>query len=122
MVLDAKQSLITAFAEQGLTLDRKALALLSQHVASDEDAASPEALQQAIARLLAAVSAGSASTISGPEAASILEKCAGRQSAGAASVQVIDAFAVPRVKYDPIRSSFYPLPGKGTLHGTAEVR
>lgn len=60
-------------------------------------------------------------TISGADAASMLEKCAGQQTASAASVQVVDAFAVPRVKYDPVRSSFYRLPGPGTLHGTAQV-
>ena len=36
-------------------------------------------------------------------------------------VQVISAFDVPRVQYDPIRKIFYQQPARASLHGTAEV-
>ena len=37
-------------------------------------------------------------------------------------VQVISAFEVPRIAYDPIRKIFYAQPGRPPLHGTAEAR
>ena len=52
----------------------------------------------------------------------ILQTCSGQQKASAACVQVISAFSVPRVRYDPIRNAFYKPPGKPTLHGLAEVQ
>ena len=36
-------------------------------------------------------------------------------------VQVISAFDVPRIQYDPIRKIFHRQPGRPALHGTAEV-
>ncbi len=39
-----------------------------------------------------------------------------------APVQVISAFEVPRIAYDPIRKIFYAQPGRPPLHGTAEAR
>ena len=54
-------------------------------------------------------------------AKSILPTFSGQQKASAACVQVISAFSVPRVRYDPIRNAFYKPPGKPTLHGLAEV-
>ena len=42
--------------------------------------------------------------------------------AGAAKwVQVISAFDVPKILYDPIRKSFYRAPQPTSLLGTAEV-
>lgn len=37
-------------------------------------------------------------------------------------VQVINAFDVPRVDYDPIRKCFYPRKDELHLHGDAQVR
>ena len=37
-------------------------------------------------------------------------------------VQVISAFDVPRVQYDPIRKIFYQQPTRASLHGSAEAR
>ena len=36
-------------------------------------------------------------------------------------VQIISAFDTPKIRYDPIRKVFYQLPGRPSLHGTAEV-
>jgi hypothetical protein len=37
-------------------------------------------------------------------------------------VQVISAFEVPKMRYDPIRKIFFPVPGRPTLHGSAQAR
>lgn len=150
MGADVRQALISAFSEEGLVLDRQALALLVEHlVQGGHD--SGEELQQGIAKLLGSIgaggcqlkravrhegccsfrvsrpsrlrwcAAGTEATVTAVEAGSILQKCAGQQKASAACVQVISAFAAPRVKYDPIRNAFYKPPGKATLHGLAQV-
>ena len=43
-------------------------------------------------------------------------------SPGGALVQVISAFDVPRILYDPIRKSFYRAPAPTSLLGTAQAR
>ena len=53
---------------------------------------------------------------------SVVEGGADGGPAGAASwVQVISAFDVPKILYDPIRKSFYRAPQPTSLLGTAEV-
>jgi len=53
---------------------------------------------------------------------SVVEGGADGGPAGAANwVQVISAFDVPKILYDPIRKSFYRAPQPTSLLGTAEV-
>ena len=54
---------------------------------------------------------------------SVAEDGADGGPAGTANwVQVISAFDVPKILYDPIRKSFYRAPQPTSLLGTAEVR
>ena len=41
---------------------------------------------------------------------------------GAGMIQVISAFDVPKILYDPIRKSFYRAPAPTSLLGTAQAR
>jgi hypothetical protein len=47
---------------------------------------------------------------------------AGGGGAGAGMIQVISAFDVPKILYDPIRKSFYRAPAPTSLLGTAQAR
>ncbi len=61
------------------------------------------------------------STLDAAAAAELVAALRGEARQGVEPIQVISAFQVPRVKYDPIRHAFYLAPGPAPLLGTAEV-
>ena len=75
------------------------------------------------ARLRLGVRRGAAqvSTLDAAAAAELVAALRGEARQGVEPIQVISAFQVPRVKYDPIRHAFYLAPGPAPLLGTAEV-
>ena len=62
------------------------------------------------------------STLDAAAAAELLGVLRGAARQHADPVQVISAFQVPRVKYDPIRRTFYLAPDRPPLLGGAQAR
>jgi hypothetical protein len=65
--------------------------------------------------------AAQVSTLDAAAAAELVAALRGEARQGVEPIQVISAFQVPRVKYDPIRRAFYLAAGPAPLLGTAEV-
>lgn len=61
------------------------------------------------------------STLDAAAAAELLGALRGAARQHADPVQVISAFQVPRVKYDPIRRTFYLAPDRPPLLGAAQA-
>lgn len=66
--------------------------------------------------------AGQVNTLDAAAAAELVAVLRGSVRRGVDPIQVISAFQVPRVKFDPIRRTFYLAPGHAPLLGVAQVR
>lgn len=66
-------------------------------------------------------SAGVTAKITGAVAAQLLSRMVGGSGSTAGHIQVIPAFDVPSIKYDPIRRAFYRAVSGRSLLGTAQV-
>lgn len=65
--------------------------------------------------------AGVTAKVSGAVAAKLVARVAGGSSRASDQIQVISAFVVPCIKFDPSRRAFYQVKEARTLHGSAQV-
>ena len=65
--------------------------------------------------------AGVNAKVSGAVAAKLVARVAGGNSRTADQIQIISAFAVPCIKFDPSRRAFYQVTDSRALHGSAQV-
>ncbi|KAK9812075.1 hypothetical protein WJX73_003331 [Symbiochloris irregularis] len=118
--LRVKQAIQSEFSNQGLALDKDALECLREHVEEVQKQSNGSIdVDASIQQLLDALDGGVNAKVSGAVAAKLVARVAGGNCRTSDQIQVISAFAVPCIKFDPSRRAFYQVSGARTLHGSA---